>query len=131
MELCHSDHSIVYSCLYHLVFCSNFRRNVLNGAVAERMHDLVVEKHTNYGYVVWEIAVQADHVHLRLDIDPRVGVSAFVGNIKGSTSYIVRDNFPWLKKRLPTLFTHSKFIPTIGGVTLDVVQEYIANQRGV
>lgn len=127
----HTDHSIVYSCQYHVIFCPKFRRKVLTGAVAERMRDLVMAKQAEYGYVVMDIAVQPDHVHLLLDVDPRVGVHTVVGKIKGFTSHELRNEFPWLKKRLPTLWTRSKFIASVGAVTLDVVQQYIENQKGV
>jgi len=43
----------------------------------------------------------------------------------------LREQYPWLKKRLPTLWTRSKFISTVGAVTLDAVQRYIERQKGV
>lgn len=54
-----------------------------------------------------------------------------VGKIKGFTSHELRNEFPWLKKRLPILWTRSKFISTVGAVTLDGVQQYIEHQKGV
>jgi putative transposase len=127
----HTDHSIVYSCQYHIIFCPKYRRKVLTGEVAEQMKRLVLEKQQEYGYTVIEMEVMPDHVHLLLDVDPRGGVNTVVGKIKGYTSHELRENFPWLKKRLPTLWTRSKFISTVGSVTLEVVQAYIANQEGV
>ncbi len=72
-----------------------------------------------------------DHVHLVLDVDPRVGGASVVTKIKGYTSHALREQYPWLKKRLPTLWTRSKFISTVGAVTLETVQHYIARQKGV
>jgi putative transposase len=127
----HTDHSIVYSCQYHVIFCPKYRRKVLTDAVAARMKELVLAKQADYGYTVIEMEVMPDHVHLLLDVDPRAGINVVVGKIKGFTSHELRDEFPWLKKRLPTLWTRSKFISTVGAVTLDVVQQYIENQKGV
>lgn len=127
----HSDHSIVYSCQYHVIFCPKYRRKVLTNAVAQRMKELVLEKQDEYGYTVIEMEVMPDHVHLLLDVDPRIGINRIVGKIKGYTSHELRSGFPWLKKRLPTLWTRSKFISTVGAVTLDVVQAYIEDQKGV
>ena len=127
----HTDHSIVYSCQYHVIFCPKYRRPVLSDAVARRMKELVLEKQTEYGYSVMGMEVMPDHVHLLLDVDPRIGVNSVVARIKGYTSHELRKEFPWLKKRLPTLWTRSKFISTVGAVTLEVVQQYIANQKGV
>ena len=95
------------------------------------MKRLVMEKQQEDGYTVIEMAVMPDHVHLLLDVDPRVGVNTVVRKIKGYTSHELRDQFPWLKKRLPTLWTRSKFISTVGSVALEMVQAYIANQEGV
>ncbi len=127
----HTDHSIVYSCQYHVIFCPKYRRKVLTGALPDRMKQLVLEKQAEYGYTVIEMEVMPDHVHLLLDSDPRVGINEIVGKIKGYTSHTLRTEFPWLKKRLPTLWTRSKFISTVGSVTLEVVQQYIENQKNV
>jgi putative transposase len=127
----HTDHSIVYSCQYHVIFCPKYRRKVLTDAIAARMRELVLAKQAEYGYTVIEMEVLPDHVHLLLDVDPRAGINVVVGKIKGFTSHELRNEFPWLKKRLPTLWTRSKFISTVGAVTLDVVQQYIESQKGV
>ena len=94
------------------------------------MKELVLGKQEEYGFVVMEMEIMPDHVHLLLDIDPRVGVNSVIAKIKGYTSHELRQEFPWLKKRLPTLWTRSKFISTVGAVTLEVVQQYIVNQKG-
>jgi len=56
---------------------------------------------------------------------------SIVGKIKGYTSHVLRTEYPWLKKRLPSLWTRSKFISSVGAVSLEVVQKYIENQKGV
>jgi putative transposase len=127
----HTDHSIVYSCQYHVLFCPKYRRPVLVDAVAARLKELVLAKQDEYGYTVLGSDVMPDHVHLLLDVDPRIGVASVVAKIKGYTSHELRQQFPWLRRRLPTLWTRSKFISSVGTVTLDVVQSYIASQKGV
>ena len=127
----HTDHSIVYSCQYHVIFCPKYRRAVLEDAVARRLKEMILEKQAEYGYAVMSMEIMPEHIHLLLDVDPRVGVNNVVAKIKGYTSHELREEYPWLKKRLPTLWTRSKFISTVGAVTLDTVQRYIADQRGV
>jgi putative transposase len=46
-------------------------------------------------------------------------------------AHALREEFPWLKKRLPSVWTRSKFISSVGTVTLEVVQRYIETQKGV
>jgi putative transposase len=127
----HMDHSIVYSCQYHVIFCPKYRRPVLGDAVGWALKDLIMAKQEEYGYRVLGLEVMPDHVHLVLDVDPRIGIAAVIAKIKGYTSHELREQFPWLKKRLPTLWTRARFISTVGAVTLDVVQQYIADQKGI
>jgi len=127
----HTDHSIVYSCQYRVIFCPKYRRPILVDAVEMRLKELILEKQAEYGYAVMRMEVMPNHVHLLLDVDPRIGIATVVAKIKGYTSHALRGQYPWLKKRLPTLWTRSKFISTVGAVTLDVVQRYIENQKGV
>lgn len=126
-----SEHSIVYSCQYHVIWCTKYRRSVLDNSVAIRLKDLILEKQEQYGYRVIEMEVMPDHVHILLDADPRIAINKIVGQIKGWTSNQLRSEFPWLRKRLPTLWTRSRFISTAGAVTLESVQAYIQEQKNV
>ncbi|MCB1972523.1 MAG: IS200/IS605 family transposase [Geminicoccaceae bacterium] len=126
-----TDHSIVYSCQYHVIWCPKYRRPVLVNGVDMRLKELILEKQDEYGYRIIEMEVMPDHVHLLIDSDPRFATNSVVGKIKGYTSNRLRKEFPWLRKRLPTLWTRSKFISTVGAVTLEVVQQYIEDQKNV
>lgn len=71
-----------------------------------------------------------DRVHLLLDVNPQVGIVKIVGQIKGYTAHTIRKEFPWMKSRLPSLWTRSKFISTCGAVSLETVKQYIQEQKG-
>jgi putative transposase len=64
-------------------------------------------------------------------VNPQIGIAKIVGQIKGYTVHALREEFPWLKKRLPSVWPRSKFISSVGTVTLEVVQRYIETQKGV
>ena len=127
----HSDGRMIYSCQYHVIFCPKYRRAVLEGEISERLKQLILDKEKEYGYEILEMEIMPDHVHLLLDIDPKKGIVTVVNMIKGYTSHELRKEFPTLKSRLPTLWTHSKFISSVGSVTLEVVKKYIEGQKGV
>jgi putative transposase len=78
-----------------------------------------------------ESEVMPDHVHILLDVDPQLGVHRVVKAIKGRSSRLLRQEFPWLKSRLPTLWTNSYFVSTVGGAPLAVIKRYIENQKNV
>ncbi len=124
-----SSKHLVFSCQYHVIFCPKYRRKVLTGKIAERLKELILEKQEEFQYVILDMEVMPDHVHLLLDVDPKIGVYSVVSKIKGYTSKQLREEFPELKKKLPTLWTLSKFISSVGSVTLDVVKEYIEEQK--
>ena len=74
--------------------------------------------------------IMPDHVHLLLDVNPQIGISSVVAKIKGYTAHTLRKEYPSLKSRLPSLWTRSNFISTVGSVTLAVVKQYIEDQKG-
>ena len=126
----HSSGTTIYRCLYHVIFCPKYRRNVLTPAIQKRMKEIVVEVANENNSGVHEMEVMEDHVHLLLDVDPTVGIDIVISRIKGRSSNILRREFPELKRKLPTLWTRSKFIATVGAVSLDVVKQYIEDQKG-
>ena len=125
-----TDHSIVFSCQYHVIWCPKYRRKVLISPIDQRLKELIQEKQAAYGYEISAIEIMPEHVHLILDVDPRTSVNKVVGQIKGWTAHAIREEFPFMKSRLPSLWTRSKFISTVGPVSLEVVKQYIANQTG-
>ena len=72
-----------------------------------------------------------DHVHLLVEVDPQFGIHRLVRLLKGRSSRILRQEFPWLKSRLPTLWTNSYFVSTVGGAPLAGIKQYIENQKNV
>jgi putative transposase len=94
------------------------------------MKELIKEKEKEYEYKVIEQEIMLDHVHLLLDVNPKIGIYSVVCKIKGYTSKTLREQFPELKTKLPTLWSGSKFISTVGSVSLEVVKKYIEDQKG-
>lgn len=125
------DKRLVYSCQYHVVFCPKYRRKVLVDGIDERLKEILLEKQVEYGYSIVEMEVMPDHVHLLLSVNPRLGVYSVVSKIKGCTSRMLREEFPSLKRRLPSLWTQSKFISSVGAVQLETVKKYIEDQKNV
>ena len=126
-----SNNNIVYSCKYHVVFCPKYRRSVLVEGVDVRLKELITEVCGLVNVEILEMEVMPDHVHLLLEVDPQYGIHKVIKQIKGRSSKILRDEFPWLKSRLPSLWTNSYFVSTAGGAPLSVIKQYIENQKHV
>jgi putative transposase len=120
----------IFSLKVHLVWCPKYRRKVLVNGVDERLKTLLMEKSQERGFVIHAMEVMPDHVHLFLEHDPTYGVAEIVNRLKGYTSRILRSEFPWLRSRIPTLWSRSYFAGSIGSVTSTAVQKYIKDQKG-
>jgi putative transposase len=64
-----------------------------------------------------------------VEVDPQYGIHKLVKQIKGQTSRNLRQEFPSIKSRLPTLWTNSYFVSTVGGAPLSIIKQYIENQK--
>lgn len=126
-----SNRNVVYSCKYHVVWCPKYRRRVLVNGVDERLKDIIRETCAEIHAELIEMEVMPDHVHLLVEVDPQYGIHRAVRLIKGRSSRLLRDEYPWLKSRLPTLWTNSYFVSTVGGAPLKTIRQYIENQKHV
>jgi len=127
----HREDHTVYSCQYHVIFCPKYRRRVLVPPIDGRLKELILEKQSDYVYKVLEMEVMPDQVYHLIYVNHKRGVYYVVNRIKGYTSHILREEFPELKRRLPNLWTHSKFISSAGAAIFKVVKKYIEEQKGV
>ena len=125
-----SNNNIVYNCKYHVVWVTKYRRPVLNNAIESRLKAILKNIATEINVDILEIEVgDMNHVHLLISLDPQFGVHKAVKRFKGASSRYLRKEFPQLKSRLPTLWTNSYFVSTVGGAPLAKIKEYIQNQK--
>ena len=126
-----SNRNVVYSCKYHVVFCPKYRRRVLVDGVDERFKEIARQVADEMRFEIIEMEVMPDHVHMLLEVDPQLGIHKAVKRIKGRTSHDLREEFPWLKKRIPSLWTNSYFVSTVGGAPRYKVKQYIESQKRI
>jgi len=126
-----SNHNVVYSCKYHVIFCPKYRRKVLVNGVDTRLKEIIQEVAAEFRCDILQIEIMPDHVHILCEVDPQFGVHKFVKYVKGRSSRLLRQEFPHLKSRLPTLWTHSYFVSSVGGAPLAMIKQYIENQKTV
>jgi len=130
MKAMRSNNNVVYICRYHVVFCPKYRRKVLTPPIDERLTVILTEQMERWGQELIEMEVMPDHVHLLVGCDPQFGIHRLVKLLKGHSSHALRAEFPALKRRLPSLWTNSYFVSTVGGVTLETLKRYVESQKG-
>lgn len=123
--------NIVYACQYHVVWCPKYRRKVLVGGVDERLKAILRAVAAERQAEVIELEIMPDHVHLLVGVDPQFGIHRLVRQMKGRSSRLLRQEFPALRSRLPTLWTNSYFVATVGGAPLAAIKQYIEQQKAV
>ena len=126
-----SNNNVVYSCKYHVVWTPKYRRAVLEGEVAVRLEALLRDVCAETRCDVLALEIMPDHVHLFVEVDPQFGIHRVVKLLKGRSSRMLRLEFAQLKSRLPTLWTNSYFVSTVGGAPLAVIKQYVEQQKHV
>ena len=101
------------------------------GAVEARLKELIQECCAEQNVEIIEMEIMPDHVHLLLEVDPQYGIHRAVKFIKGKTSRVLRQEFASLRSRLPSLWTNSYFVSTVGGAPMAIIKQYIENQKNV
>jgi putative transposase len=124
-----SNNNVVYSCKYHVVWCPKYRRKILTNGIDTRLKELLLEYAANISVDIMEMEIMPDHVHILMEVAPQFGIHKAVKSLKGYTSKVLRSEDPSLKTKIPSLWTNSYFVSTVGGAPLDVIKQYIENQK--
>jgi putative transposase len=125
------DEHRVHLIVYHLVWTPKRRKPILTGPIAQDCRKLIEQKCAEHGWEIVELAIQPDHVHLLVRVWPIDSAAEVVKECKGLTSHALRQKYPAIVKRLPSLWTRSYFAATAGKVSSAIIQRYIAAQKGL
>ena len=120
----------VYNINYHFVWCPKFRRAVLTGPVGDQLVQMIPQLVQDLGGEVLELVVRPDHVHLFASFPPTIAPYQIMHRIKGPTSHYLREHFPQLKSRLPSLWTRAYYVGTAGNVSSETIRKYMEAQEG-
>jgi putative transposase len=133
MALEHHSHGYG-QCAYHIVLVPKYRHRVfLDPRIKKRCEELLRSEAAREGYKVHELQVAPDHVHLFLGIGPTRSVSEAIRLLKCNTARELLREYPDLKKKFwaGRFWSSGKFYRSIGQVTADTIQHYIARSSHV
>jgi len=119
----------VYTLKYHLVWYSKYRREVLTSKTTNDLHNLLRKKAEDLEVTIEALEVIPDHVHLFVSADKTDAPQRLANQYKRFTSRILRQNYPKLRSRLPSLWSRSYFIGPVGHVSEKTIKHYIENQK--
>ena len=114
---------------YHFAWCPKYRRKVVVGEVEGRLRQLIQAIVESNGWEIIALETMPDHVHLFIKATPKSAPNSIIAKIKGTTSRVLRKEFPELKTKLPTLWTRSYFVSTHGHVSSETIKRYVEEQK--
>lgn len=114
---------------YHFVFCPRYRRKIFDiPGVEMRFKELTQSECKNLDIEILAMECHHDHVHLFLNCLPQMSPSEIMCQIKGVTSYILREEFKELSQ-MQSLWTRSYFVSTASNVSSATIKQYVDTQK--
>lgn len=120
-----------YNLNYHFIWRPKYRRSVLTDEIGNRLKELIVEKADELSITIKAFEVMPDHVHLFVSAPPTASPHWMVQQFKGKTSRVLREEFPHLKSKLPTLWTRSYYCESVGHISEETIRKYVEDQKNV
>jgi len=121
-----SSHTLFHH-RYHIVWITKYRYKVLRGEIREHVRDVIRQVCEELNVEIVKGVLANDHIHMFVDIPPRVSVSQFMQRVKGRSSRKVQQRFPELKKRYwgRHFWCRGYFCTTSGNITNKAILEYL------
>jgi len=120
-----------YDLRYHFVWVPKYRKRVLTEELGRRISGMIRFAAQVNSWEVYELAVQPDHVHLYIGVQPKWSPSEVVKTIKGGTSNKIRELFPKLDEIYwgSTFWADGYMVKSVGEINDKVISEYVKKQR--
>ena len=118
-----------WNCKYHIVFAPKYRRKVAYGKLKEDIRDIIIKLCERKGVNIIEGEVCPEHIHLLVEIPPKMSVSYFMGYLKGKSTLMIFGRHANLKYKYGSrhFWCRGYYVDT-AGKNAKKIQEYIQNQ---
>ena len=123
-----TSNKAVFNIGYHLIWCTKYRRKLLDGAVEARLKEILDQKAMEMGLHIETMEVMPDHVHLFVKASPVDSPHFIVQQLKGRTSHDLMPEFS-LRRRVPSLWTRSYYCESVGHISAETICRYIEDQK--
>ena len=125
----HSLSHTKWNCKYHIVFAPKYRRKVFYEEKRLELGEILRELCKWKGVDIIEAEVCPDHIHMLLEIPPKISVSGFMGFLKGKSSLMIYEKWGNMKfkYRNREFWCRGYYVDT-AGKDAKKIQEYIQKQ---
>ena len=125
----HSLAHTKWNCKYHIVFAPKYRRKAFYEARRLEVGQMLRQLCDWKGVNILEAEVCPDHIHMLVEIPPKMSVSGFVGYLKGKSSQMIYEK--WVNARFKyrnrAFWCRGYYVDTVGK-NAKKIEEYIRNQ---
>jgi putative transposase len=127
----HYGRGYVYTMQYHIVWCTKYRRKVLEGKIEEKLKELINWIADINKYTIISMEIMPDHIHLLLDCTPQHYIPNIIKSLKGVSARLLFKTYPEIKPKLwkGHLWNPSYYVATVGENTEEAIKEYINSQK--
>ena len=123
----------VFLLQYHLILVTKYRRKVIDDKICKRLKEIFtyIANKKQYQLKTIEFNSDLDHLHILFKAQPKSEISKFINAYKSASSRLIKKEFPEVKKKLwqEAFWSRSFFLATTGGVTLDILKQYVESQE--
>ena len=121
-----------WNCKYHIVFAPKYRRKVFYKEKRTAIGKIIRQLCEWKGVKILEAEACPDHIHIFVEIPPKISVSGFMGYLKGKSSLMIYQKYGNMKfaYRNREFWCKGYYVDTTGKNTA-AIKEYIANQLKV
>ena len=125
----HTLSHTTWNCKYHIVFAPKYRRKVFYGEKRLEIGAILRELFESKGVKIITAEVCPDHVHMLVEIPPKMTVSGFMGFLKGKSSIMIYQKWGNMKYkyRNRSFWCRGYYVDT-AGKNDKVIEAYIKNQ---
>ena len=124
-----NKNGIIYINQFHIIFSPKYRKPVLTGNVEKRLKEILYEEADNMDVEIKTLEIMPDYVDMFIEFDPRLMLHKVIKQFKGKSSHILREEFPFLKSSMPSLWTRSYLSCSVGHISEDAIKKYIESQQ--
>lgn len=123
----------VFLLQYHLILVIKYRKKVINDEICNRLKEIFkyIGEKEQYQLEIIEFNSDIDYLHILFKAQPKSEISKFINAYKSASSRLIKQEFPEIKEKLwkEAFWSRSFFLATTGGVTLDILKQYVENQE--
>lgn len=121
--------SSLYDCNYIVSFCTKYRRKVLNEDMKKTLKEILIKISKTYNFSIKNIEISDFQVILEVNCSPELGIKTVVNKLKNLSAPELKELYPELNSRIPSIWTRETYIKSIGKLNKEDIDIFVKLQK--